>query len=62
MAKPVSLIGIDAAELRWLRMLLQLLRHPDASVPELARQALMYLTEAAQKRAQPKPEPLDHAG
>jgi len=62
MAKPVSLIGIEPAELRWLRMLLQLLRHPDPSVPELARQALVYLVDAAQKRAQPKPGLLDHAG
>ena len=44
------MIGIQPAELNWIRLLLALLRHPDPSVPELARQALMYLTEAAVKR------------
>src|ERR1035441_4932646 len=46
MPKPVAVIGIDPRELRWLRMLLALLRHPDPSVAELARQALLYLSEA----------------
>jgi hypothetical protein len=41
-------------------MLIFLLRHPDPSVPELARQALVYLTDSASSRAQP--EALDHAG
>jgi hypothetical protein len=62
MPKPVAVIGIDPRELRWLRMLLALLRHPDPSVAELARQALLYLTEAAQQRAVPHAEPIDHAG
>jgi len=31
-------------------------------VPELARQALLYLTDAAASRAVSKPEPLNHAG
>ena len=34
-------------------MLIFLLRHPDPSMPELARQALLYLMEAAAKRAVP---------
>jgi len=51
MAKTVPMIGIEPAELRWIRMLVMLLRHPDPSIPELARQALLYLTEAAAKRA-----------
>ena len=47
----LSMIGVDREELRWLRMLVWLLRHPDPSVPELARQALLYLTGAARERA-----------
>ena len=62
MTKTVSVIGIDAAEIRWIRLLVSLLRHPDPSVPELARQALLYLTEAAGKRAASRPETLNHAG
>jgi hypothetical protein len=62
MSKPVAVIGIDPRELRWLRMLLALLRHPDPSVAELARQALLYLTEAAHRRALPHTQPIDHAG
>jgi hypothetical protein len=43
------LIGLEPHELPWLRSLVALLRHPDPGVPELARQALLYLTEAAGK-------------
>lgn len=60
MAKTVPVIGVEASEIRWIRMLVLLLRHPDPSVPELARQALLYLTDEAVKGAQP--ETLDHAG
>ncbi len=62
MAKTVPVIGVETAELRWLRMLIALLRHPDPSVPELARQALLYLTEAAGRREPSNPESLNHAG
>jgi hypothetical protein len=62
MPKLVAVIGIDPRELRWLRMLLTLLRHPDPSVAELVRQALLYLTEAAHQRAVPPSQPIDHAG
>ena len=62
MPKPVAVIGIAPRELRWLRMLLALLRHPDSSVAELARQALLYLTEDARRRAVPHAQPIDHAG
>jgi hypothetical protein len=55
----VPMIGLQPAELRWIRMLLFLLRHPDPSVPELARQAMIYLTGAA---ADPAGKTLDHAG
>ena len=51
MAQTVSMIGINAKELRWIRTLLQLLRHPDPSVPELTRQALLYMAEAAGRTA-----------
>jgi hypothetical protein len=61
MAKAV-LIGLEPHELHWLRALVALLRHPDPSVPELARQALLYLTEAAGKRAIPHSDTLDHTG
>jgi hypothetical protein len=57
------LIGLEPHELLWLRSLVALLRHPDPSVPELARQALLYLTEAAAKHdTPPRPNTLDHAG
>jgi hypothetical protein len=45
----VPVIGIQVDELPWLRLLLSLLRHPDPGIPELARQALLYLDEAAGK-------------
>jgi hypothetical protein len=53
MAKTVPMIGIDAGELRWIRILVTLLRHPDPNVPELAHQALVYMAETAAKRAVP---------
>jgi hypothetical protein len=70
MAQTVSMIGIGANELRWIRTLVQLLRHPDPSVPELTRQALLYMAEAAGRTAiPPTPSPrrptadtLDFAG
>ena len=62
MAKSVSMIGIDAGEVRWLRLVLLLLRHSDANVPELTRQALLYIAESAQRNAPAAVEPLDHAG
>jgi hypothetical protein len=50
MRRTVSVIGIDNAELNWIRTLLRLLRHPDPSIPELARQALTYLTDSTADR------------
>lgn len=49
MANTVPVIGIEPAELAWIRMLVLLLRHPDPIVPELTRQALRYLEAAASK-------------
>ncbi len=47
MAQTIPVIGIEPAELHWIRMLVLLLRHPDPVVPELTRQALIYLETAA---------------
>ncbi|MCU1238161.1 MAG: hypothetical protein JWP63_6128 [Candidatus Solibacter sp.] len=55
MAQTVPVIGIDPTELSWIRMLVFLLRHPDPVVPELTRQALLYLETAA---ARPEGEEL----
>jgi hypothetical protein len=49
MATTVPVIGIEPAELAWIRMLVVLLRHPDPVVPELTRQALLYLETTAAK-------------
>jgi hypothetical protein len=57
MDRPVTVIGIEPAELRSIRTLVSLLRHPDPSVPELTRQALCYLADMAGKRADPDPGP-----
>ena len=51
MRATVPMIGIYPEELRWIRMLIALLRHPDAATPELARQALLYLTQSADNSA-----------
>jgi len=56
------MIGIEPHELRWIRMLILLLRHPDPSMPELVRQALLYLTDAAVERMSSPSGDLDHAG
>jgi len=47
MAKTVPVIGVESVELRWIRLLVFLLRHPDPIVPELAREALLHLERAA---------------
>lgn len=49
MANTLPVIGLDPAELVWVRMLVMLLRHPDPVVPELTRQALRYLEAAASR-------------
>jgi hypothetical protein len=48
--KLVSIIGIEVEELRWIKMLLTLLRHPQPGMAELARQALQYLDRSAAQR------------
>ena len=53
-ARPtVPVIGVDASELRWVRALVSLLRHPDPVVPELTRHALEYLSDSAAPRIAP---------
>jgi hypothetical protein len=47
MSRTTAVIGIHPEELRWIRLLLALLRHPDPGMPELARQALLYLSQSA---------------
>jgi len=59
MAQTVPVIGIDPSELCWIRMLVLLLRHPDPVVPELTRQALMYLQTAA-TRAEQEASPIKY--
>lgn len=58
----LTVIGVHPQELHWLRLLIALLRHPDPGVAELARQALLYLTEAAARRDPATAGTLDHAG
>jgi hypothetical protein len=62
MTKSVSMIGIDPGELRWVRLLVSLLRHPDPTMPELAREALLYLSGQAQQGSEDRTQPLDIAG
>jgi hypothetical protein len=57
MSQKVSVIGLCPDELPWLRMLVALLRHPDPTVPELARQALIYLSRPADAVLLPASEP-----
>jgi hypothetical protein len=53
MSQTVSMIGLDSAELRWVRMLVSLLRHPDPAVAELTRQALLYLSRPRDSQSLP---------
>jgi hypothetical protein len=57
MSKPVAMIGIEADELRWVKILVSLLRHPNPGMPELARQALQYLVQAADQRTPASQDP-----
>ena len=45
MAQNVSLIGVQPEELPWMRLLVSLLRHPSGTIPELTRQALLYVSK-----------------
>lgn len=56
MAQCVPMIGLYTEELGWIKLLVRLLRHPDPTVPELARQALQYLSRTAENRPAATPE------
>ena len=60
MAKTVPVIGVEPSELRWLRLLVFLLRHPDPMVPELARQALLHIEDTASGQTAFQLDSLDH--
>lgn len=45
--KNTAIIGLHPDELAWVRLMVSLLRHPDPNVPELTRQALLYLETSA---------------
>ena len=62
MPRSVHMIGVEPAELPWLRELIHLLRHPDPAVPELTRQAMRYLQAAAARHTDPEGGQLDHTG
>ncbi len=55
MAGTVPMIGLQAEELCWIRLLVTLLRHPDPMVPELARQALLYVSNAGKTQESSQP-------
>jgi len=61
MSRTVPIIGIEPEELAWIRLLVQLLRHPDPVIPELAHQALLYLEAGASKSGSPRTAPADQA-
>jgi len=61
MVQTVFPIGIHSSELRWVRMLVNLLRHPDPNVAELTRQALLYLSESASRRSDYPSQDLDRS-
>jgi hypothetical protein len=62
MPATVYVIGTLPTELKWVRTLVALLRHPDPNVAELTRQALLYLTQSAATREGREVQTLDHAG
>ena len=62
MAKTIPVIGVEPSELRWLRLLVFLLRHPDPMVPELARQALLHVEDVASAQTAFQGNALDNAG
>jgi hypothetical protein len=47
MLNNLAVTGIGRTELSWVRMLISLLRHPDPRIPELTRQALIYVADNA---------------
>ena len=62
MSKTVAVIGIDPEELPTLHTVVWLLRHPDPTVPALAKQAIEYLQAAATRDEAAAPAPAAEAG
>jgi hypothetical protein len=62
MAKTVSVIGIDPSELGCVRSVLSMLRHPDPLIPEMVRQALLYLEKSAHAQAQSYDDVIEQVG
>lgn len=48
----VGMIGLNPREVEWLRLVISLLRHPDPVVAEVARGALHYLEDLADRADQ----------
>lgn len=44
MQETLPVVGIHRDEIQWVCLLVDLLRHPDPVVPELVRQALVYVS------------------
>ena len=63
MSQTVSMIGLHAGEICWVRMLVSLLRDPDPAAAELTRQALLYLSRPGDSLSRPeaesRPRPVD---
>jgi hypothetical protein len=43
----ICVIGLEQRELEWVRLLIELLRHPDPVVGKVSREALRYLESVA---------------
>jgi hypothetical protein len=54
-ASQCSVIGLEPQEIEWVRLLVDLLRHPDPLPAELARQALEYVRQVAESE-RPAPQ------
>jgi hypothetical protein len=50
----VGMIGLSPPEVKWVRLVIALLRHRDPVVGELAREALRYLEAVAARTDEPK--------
>ncbi|MGA2134230.1 MAG: hypothetical protein ABSH50_18200 [Bryobacteraceae bacterium] len=50
--KQIAMIGLEAAEIPWLRLLIVLLRHPDPVVRQVVCEALHYLEDMAARADQ----------
>lgn len=55
MSQTTSVIGISPEELHWIGMLVALLHHSDPTLPELTRQALLYLSHSGGEAPVPRP-------